>query len=494
MGLDRSGDSAYHRQFSETICCVCTQEVEYPAQLLTTSCNHFFHHSCFNTRPGNRKVCPVCKTALSKSTLNLAEEIAAAQASGSQSGSSTMTRSKSKAASAGPSQRAEPEVERQAAQLSTQQEVSIPQNALQQSIAEAVAAAVAQHTQMLTKAIEEGFRKLSEQNNPPVPPSAQVHLQSFEQFIGRPNREEQEAILNAGASPPSFNNSNVVADIGNIRPDRLSQIISNWKIRFSGNSSMAIDDFIYRIEALTFQTLNGNFELLSRNASNLFEGSASEWYWRYHKSVTHIRWPDLCLALRARFKDGRTDLEIRTAMSQRKQKQNESFDSFYEAIAALADRLVQPMSEQGILEVVRANLLTEIQHEILHVPIHSLEQLRLIVRTRERFIQGIAKPAPSVQRPVFRRQVNEVAMQCEPVEEVEDEFEVDAMTLSCWNCGSQGHRYQDCVSERKVFCYGCGKKDTYKPSCRKCSGSKNELTRAPANSARKLVSRATNTD
>ncbi|KAM8716983.1 hypothetical protein ACLKA7_003796 [Drosophila subpalustris] len=188
-----------------------------------------------NDIPGNRKVCPVCKTALSKSTLNLAEEIAAAQASGSQSGSSTMTRSKSKAASAGPSQRAEPEVERQAAQLSTQQEVSIPQNALQQSIAEAVAAAVAQHTQMLTKAIEEGFRKLSEQNNPPVPPSA--------------------------------------------------------------------------------------------------------------------------------------------------------------------------------------------QHEILHVPIHSLEQLRLIVRTRERFIQGIAKPAPSVQRPVFRRQVNEVAMQCEPVEEVEDEFE-----------------------------------------------------------------------
>jgi len=48
---------------------------------------------------------------------------------------------------------------------------------------------------------------------------------------------------------------------------------------------MSIDDFIYRVDALTFQTINGNFDLLSRHISNLLEGSANDWFWRYHKSV-----------------------------------------------------------------------------------------------------------------------------------------------------------------------------------------------------------------
>lgn len=39
---------------------------------------------------------------------------------------------------------------------------------------------------------------------------------------------------------------------------------------------MSINDFIYRIEALTEQTLEGNMELLAQNKSNLLDGSANE--------------------------------------------------------------------------------------------------------------------------------------------------------------------------------------------------------------------------
>ncbi|KAH8345372.1 hypothetical protein KR059_010880 [Drosophila kikkawai] len=46
--------------------------------------------------------------------------------------------------------------------------------------------------------------------------------------------------------------------------------------------------------------------------------------------------------------------------------------------------------------------------------------------------------------------------------------EIEALALVCWNCRKEGHRYQDCGGKRKIFCYGCGAPNTYKPSCGKC--------------------------
>lgn len=40
---------------------------------------------------------------------------------------------------------------------------------------------------------------------------------------------------------------------------------------------------------------------------------------------------------------------------------------------------------------------------------------------------------------------------------------------TCWNCGTKGHKFVDCVGPRSIFCYGCGAKDAYKPVCSKCT-------------------------
>ncbi|KAL7725044.1 hypothetical protein ACLKA6_000925 [Drosophila palustris] len=382
----------------------------------------------------------------------------------------------------------------------------VDQNALasvlQQAISNALASALAQQTQLLAQTIETGFQRMtlasaahSEASRPVdrSSPPEQPH-QSFEQLFGVNNRPNFETNQDA---PPIVSSPFGSQQNSQLRPDRISQIIFNWKLRFSGQSKVSIDDFLYRVEALTMQTLDGNFELLSRYASNLFEGSGSEWYWRYHKSVPVVCWSDLRKALKAQFKDGRTDHEIRTAITQRKQKVHEPFDQFYEAIVAIADRLVHPMSEQALLEVLRANLLPDIQHEILHVPIDNIVQLRRVVCTRERFIKTIAPNSSSTPRVVARRHISEVTVQTGNDSDSEEEesvnLDIEALTLSCWNCGKNGHRYQDCVAERAIFCYGCGKRDTYRPSCPKC-GSKNDRQRAPLHSARKLITRATNTE
>jgi len=63
------------------------------------------------------------------------------------------------------------------------------------------------------------------------------------------------------------------------RPDKVGHILNSWKWRFSENpEGLSVDNFIYRAEALTKQTLEGNFWILSSNASLLFEGKAREFY------------------------------------------------------------------------------------------------------------------------------------------------------------------------------------------------------------------------
>lgn len=42
-------------------------------------------------------------------------------------------------------------------------------------------------------------------------------------------------------------------------------------------------------------------------------------------------------------------------------------------------------------------------------------------------------------------------------------------SLTCWNCDEKGNSFFDCMEPRQIFCYGCGAKGVYKPTCSKCS-------------------------
>jgi len=173
------------------------------------------------------------------------------------------------------------------------------------------------------------------------------------------------------------------SDLGS-RPDKVGQIISSWKLRFNGDQDgLSVDKFLYRVEALTRQTLNSRFDLLCGNASVLFEGKAREYYWRFHKVSDSSRWDLLTEALRKQFRDTRTDVDLRETIRDRKQKEKESFDAFYDAIVQITDCLEVPMAEKDLIETLRRNLRPEIRHELLNVTIDSVQKLRDICRRRE---------------------------------------------------------------------------------------------------------------
>jgi len=224
------------------------------------------------------------------------------------------------------------------------------------------------------------------------------------------------------------------------RPDKVGPIMNGCKLKFSG-TGLSVDNFIYQVDAMTNETLDGNFELMCKNVSSLFEGKAKDFFWRHHKTVRQINWESLCSALRKQYKDDRDDGDIEELIRQRKQENNESFDSFFNAINVFLDEMERPLSNSKLVRILRNNLRPEIRHEILNVDISCVSHLREVCRKRESFLEDVKRSHGYAKRVPFKKDVAELDEDfgTEEVSEVEINGEIEALNVVCWNCHKEGH-------------------------------------------------------
>lgn len=277
----------------------------------------------------------------------------------------------------------------------------------------------------------------------------------------------------ANMSPNTFFSFNAT----NMHADKITSIIHNWNLKFDGSSNgLSIDEFLYRVKTLTKETFNDDFSIICQNLNTLLIGKAREWYWRYHKQVSIVKWDEFCQAIRCQYKEMKSSFDLREEIRNRKQKPGETYDTFFDALSTIGDRLPMPMCEEEFIEIIARNLRPEIRQDLLYVPIRSLSHLRKLVQMRENFLSDeyVRKTLNQrIQNPSFipRRQISEIEqdIDCGP------EYLVDAVqktdltsTLKCWNCDGTGHHWHDCLEDRTIFCYGCGAKGIYKPQCQKC--------------------------
>lgn len=163
-------------------------------------------------------------------------------------------------------------------------------------------------------------------------------------------------------------------------------------------------------------------------------------------------------------------------MRRRKQKPSETFDSFLDSMMNISDKLRVPVSELEFVEIILRNLRAELRHELLHLNITDMATLGKEARKHDKFFEDISSHTSQRQR-YGRTNITEVITETSndvngiDGDECSNEInEVSASnsSLKCWNCDIPGHRYQDCLAPRRIFCYGCGAIDTYRPSCLKC--------------------------
>lgn len=442
MGLDRSPNRRVGSA-SNSLCSICQADIS-SANAYTTTCQHEFHRECIEAHWKNSEKCPVCESACRATASKTAEKVA------------RETRSRSKATQPvnnpldeGPSTSIRSSSNNTNSSIITANAVTLL--AMERRM---LATLSEKMSELIQNAFSESVNRVTL-----TPSPAQPQLQ-----------DQVPGVFDRIETPRSPASQRTVASELLTRPDKVVHILNGWKIKFSGES-MSVDNFIYRVEALTRQMLDGNFTVLCRNCSVLFEGKANEFYWRYHKAYGEISWEDFCAALRLQFRHSRDDNDIEEIIRTTKQKPNESFDSFYDNISGLIDQLEQPWVSSKLVRVLKSNLRPEIRHEILNLEIKTVSELREICRRREAFLADVKRCSGYTKVVPFRREVAEFGDEMVDLQESEPEGEagVEAFSLKCWNCQSEGHRYQDCLSERRVFCYGCGAANTYKPSCSKCS-------------------------
>jgi len=111
--------------------------------------------------------------------------------------------------------------------------------------------------------------------------------------------------------------------------------------------------------------LDSDFELLSKNIHQLLIGRASSWYWRFHKRLQTFTWSEFCVALWEQYRESRFTTELREQVRARNQNTGEFFDSFYEAVCKLIDKLSVTFGKDELVEVIQGNLVTEMKDRLL---------------------------------------------------------------------------------------------------------------------------------
>lgn len=254
----------------------------------------------------------------------------------------------------------------------------------------------------------------------------------------------------------------------NLTTDKICNIISGWHLKFSGQEedSLTVDNFIYRVHALTLQSLRGDFDILCRHAHILFSGKAMDWFWRFHRTADRLDWETLCVELKKQFRDRRTDFDLKEQIRSRKQRIGEKFDAYYDAVLQIIDRLQNPIADYELIEILKRNLRPEIRKELLHFDIQTISQLKEFVRKHE-ILDEELDGRRSNRSFIPRKIVSEI----EPEGILEEEpLQIDEIKeFVCWNCSEKGHRFEDCLAERRIFCYGCGTPNIFKPNCSKCN-------------------------
>lgn len=473
-----------------SFCSLCNEIMnEKTPCLVIANCNHFFHQGCIEDHLATEGVCPICKSSCNLSELR-SISYPMKQFAGRGRGRGAITKhyqTRSQGRDLQGADRLDGFIREDTMRRGTARQKPTPKKVPKAPDSLPTVTPTIDYSE-ISRLIESNITRVLRDLN--LTSRDPMHSGSRHPY---PNDDDANVPVDQGDVAqhisPQRSNSNFSSI--NHHTDRITSVIRNWGLTFDGLSTMNVEDFLYRLRILTNDNFNGDFTMICKHLPILLTGKAQSWFWRYHKQVGVITWDDFCDAIRFQYRDFKSTFDIREEMRNRKQKPGESFDSFYEAISTIMDRLPTPLSDMELIEIVTRNLRPDIRHELLYVPVNSIPHLRRLVQMRESLLNDeymrrnfAARNANAIAP---RRQISEIEVETGFIgNDISPEMEVNAMDTSnfvakCWNCDQAGHHWQDCLEDRSIFCYGCGAKDTYKPKCPKCSArrSKNFTSHVP---------------
>lgn len=255
----------------------------------------------------------------------------------------------------------------------------------------------------------------------------------------------------------------------------------DYNLKFDGATSKTpIERFLYRVREIA-KDHGVQKNLLVGQLGSVLQDEAFDFYWTYRERNGNVTWSDLRRAFIYRFSDRRTQEDVWHSLEARKQRSNEPFLEYYNAILDISLSLKKPIKDSRLIRLLKDNMRPSLQSQLAGKTFASLPKLINKCITIEETWKRI-KYRPEI---VQSRRVSEIegasSSYLQYYQEVEGDNtkkEVEAVQysrlsnskpLACWNCRKPGHTFQDCnVPKTSDFCYGCGQINTLKPNCNVC--------------------------
>ncbi len=256
------------------------------------------------------------------------------------------------------------------------------------------------------------------------------------------------------------------------------------KFNASGKTKFAVLDFIKKVNNLAKAQNVSQGELFA-SSYHLFEGNGELWYAANAPYVN--TWQALVDRLKAHFLPADYEFELTKEIMTRKQA--EPFILYHAKMEQLFQSCPVSFSEAERLTVLQKNLDPEYQRNLMRFKPDTIQDLIAACKEVEAFLGD-----DFWKKKGRRERVSELELKDEEEAGTSEEAHVEAIRrmrkpvkpvaasgqtavrdrkFVCWNCDSEGHSFRTCEAEKKLFCFGCGKKNVTVKKCDKCNQQEN---------------------
>lgn len=273
--------------------------------------------------------------------------------------------------------------------------------------------------------------------------------------------------------------------------------VHQWKVAFSGDGrGLSLHDFLSELRMLQRSEGVGDDELFA-SVVHLLTGRARLWYRSWYD--TFGDWAEFVVAMKNEFLPPKYDYRLLTNISNRRQKQSETFAEYLTVMQSQFNNLAIRVDEQHKLSIIEENMLPKYAVAASTIDVVSLEQLSNVCRRvdyayAKRDVGLPFEERQQVSRPVSQgrtRDVHEVEVSTNDVPSDDshecrgataEESELCALRRGdqsgrpsenvqrkCFNCGREGHNFADCKQAKTgPFCYRCGSRNFTNFTCKDC--------------------------
>ena len=334
-----------------------------------------------------------------------------------------------------------------------------------------------------------------------------AELEPIEEIARFPREQKQQTQTNPNVQVNIDNNEPSNVNTRLVPPKKYisdTRSLARSGIPYDGSSgAIPIDLFVFQLETMA-KSLNLSDELLFTEICFVLKGNALRYYWTYRRSNFNSTWSKFRNDLIERFKDRRTEFELRRLVESRKQHSREPFMNFYNDVWSLTLQCRKAYSDEDLIEILRLNMHPALQINLTDKHFENIQELiksatawestwlRLGINPdhlipNKRVINEIdfngnpdSSNPENIQLsfannlihkdPGFNQNVSQLNTgRYNSIPSTSRVLDPNNMNI-CFNCDDIGHNFQICTLPRKRFCYKCGCKGVTVASCLKCSG------------------------